>query len=104
MTLNDFLTLVTRGTYLLIAVLALVDFLRHRDRVRGDTALLFIALASIILIGEIARITGLPSRWTTPLTSALLLAHPYLLLRLARYVQPIPKAIWWLALGGMLAS
>ena len=104
MTLNDFLTLVTRGTYLLIAVLALVDFLRRRNRVRGDTALLFIALASIILIGEIARITGLPSRWITPLTSALLLAHPYLLLRLARYVQPIPKAIWRLALGGMLAS
>lgn len=104
MTLSDFLTLVTRGTYLAIAVLTLIDFLRHRDRVRRDTALLFIALASIILIGEIARITGLPLRWTTPLTSALLLAHPYLLLRLARYVQPIPKAIWRLALGGMLAS
>lgn len=104
MTLNDFLTLVTRGTYLLIAVLTLVDFLRYRDRVRGDITLLFVVLAGIILISEIARIMGLPSRWISPLTLVLLLAHPTLLLRLARYVQPIPKAIWWLALGGMLAS
>lgn len=104
MTLNDFLTLVTRGTYLAIAVLTLIDFLRHRDRVRRDTTLLFIALASIILIGEIVRITGLPMRWVTPLISALLMAHPYLLLRLAHYAQPVPQTIRRLALGGTLVS
>ncbi|MBI3286959.1 MAG: hypothetical protein HYZ68_02805 [Chloroflexi bacterium] len=36
MSLNDFLSLITRGTFVLIAVLTLVDFLRRRGWVWAE--------------------------------------------------------------------
>lgn len=104
MSLNDFLSLTTRGTFVLIAVLTLVDFLRHRDRARLDIALAFGALAAIIAIQGMTGITGLQAPWLSTIGALMLLAHPYLLLRLVQHFRPVRRAIVWVALGGMVAS
>ena len=65
MLVTDLLTWITQGSLLLIAVLTWVDFLRHRDRPRLDIALLFGALAAIVLLQRLTSVTGNPARWKT---------------------------------------
>jgi signal transduction histidine kinase len=104
MSINDFLTLATQVTIVLIAALTLVDFLRHRDRSRLDIALLFVALAYIVAVQRINTLVAEPISWLSITTQIALLAHPFLLLRLVAHFRPISAAVYWLALGGMLLS
>jgi signal transduction histidine kinase len=107
MTVNEFLTLATRATLLLIAALTLWSYLRYRGRARLDIALMFGLLAFVILIGPIREAGGIPGladRWLTLAAQIALVAHPYLLLRLVLDFRPVPATIWWIALIGMVGS
>ncbi len=101
---GDFLRLLTEVSFLLIAGLTMIDFLRHRDRTRLDIALMFGALVAIILIGWAARMTDTQARWVSLISALMLLAQPYLLLRLVQHFRPVRRAIRWSAFGGMLVS
>jgi signal transduction histidine kinase len=105
MSLTEFLTLLTRGVFLLLAAVTLLDFLRHRDRTRLDTALVFGTLGFIFLVQTISAFTGAEIRgWLSTVNSILLLAHPYLLLRLVQHFRAIPPVVRWIAIAGMLLS
>ena len=104
MRVEELLTLVTQGTFLLIALLTSVDFLRHRDRTRLDIALMFGALAALIVIQRIPAIIGVQVAWLSTAGAILLLSQPYLLLRLVQHFRHVPRIVELVAVGGMVAS
>ena len=104
MSLPNLLTLTTQAVALLIAFLTFVDFLRHRDQARLDVMLMFGDLAAIVVIQLLTSAAGGAPRWTSLLSSFLLVAHPYLLLRLVQRFRPVPRWLQWFALGGLLIS
>lgn len=104
MTLDDFLTLLTQATLLLIAVLTIIDYLRHRGQGRLDTALLFGAFALNVILPSINSRLETESLWLAKANSIILMAHPYLLLRLVPHFRPVSKRIYWFAIGGLLLS
>jgi signal transduction histidine kinase len=104
MTLDQFLTLLTRGTILLIAALTLADYLRHRDQTRLDITLLFGALAFNVLLPRLTALLHVESLWLTKLNQIILMAHPFLLLRLVAHFRAVSVRFYWFTLGGLLIS
>jgi signal transduction histidine kinase len=107
MTLNEFLTEATQVTLILIAVLTLANFLRYRDQTRLDIALMFAALAYIVVMGDFIAARGTGDRldhWLSLSTQIVLMAHPYLLLRLVLDFRPVPAWVHWFAFVGMILS
>ncbi len=94
----------TRGTFVFVALLSVFDYLRHRDENRLDIALMFLSLATTILIQEGSRLLGLQLRWLSTLGTVSVVAHPFLLLRLVRHFQPVPRGVLAAAAAGMAAS
>ncbi|HWQ15041.1 MAG TPA: ATP-binding protein [Roseiflexaceae bacterium] len=104
MSVLDLLRLVTQGVFVLIAIVTLVDFLRHRDPPRLDIALMFGALSAIIVIQQIRGAIGLEGHWLRLAGTVLLLAQPVLLLRLVQHFRPVPRTIRGIALTSMVVS
>jgi len=100
----DLLNFIVRATFILIAVITIIDFVRYRTRTRLDIALMFSSLGIPIAVGEIVKITHLESRWITALTTVAVVAHPYLLLRLVQQFQRVPRLVVGAALAGMAVS
>lgn len=83
MTADDLLDLVSHAIFLGIFAAALVQAIRRPRRARIDTALLFSDTALIIAVSRLAPLVGLAQdRWVVAFTSSLLMALPYLLVRL----------------------
>lgn len=101
MSVNDLLTRVTQGFFLILGALTLLNLLRHRDQARLDVALVFNALSSVILINLIEEVMGVSAPWLSTLGTMALIAQPYLLLRLVRRFAPIPRLVNLLALAGL---
>ena len=107
MSLDDFLTLATQVTLVLISGLTLANYIRRRDPIRLDIALLFGALAYIVFVQRLRNIPGVNddlNRWLVLSTQIALMAHPYLLLRLVLDFRPVPKRVWAIAFIGMILS
>src|SRR2546423_13887962 len=104
MSTDDLLNLVTQGTLVLIALLTLIDFLRHRDQPHFDIALMFGALASLLVIQAVTRLLSQPVPWLTRTAAIILWAQPYLLLRLVNHFRPVPRLLLGLALAGLAGS
>ncbi|HEY3109653.1 MAG TPA: hypothetical protein VGL23_12915, partial [Chloroflexota bacterium] len=95
---------VTQVVFVLIAVLTAAEFARERGPRSRDAALMFAALAGIIAIQWFTSVTTVQSRWLTVAGSVMILAQPYLLIRLVRHVRAVPSAFARLALAGMVVS
>jgi signal transduction histidine kinase len=104
MMLDVLLTLITQGLYLLIALVSVVNLLRRRDRPRLDIALIFGTLGLIIILQSVGKLAGEAGRWVNVLGSILLVAHPYLILRLVEHFRPISPWLKRVGLGGLLVS
>jgi signal transduction histidine kinase len=104
MRVDDLLQWITQGCLLLIAALTLVDLVRHRDRARIDIALMFGALAAIVLIQGLTAVTRQQAPWLGQFGAILLLAQPYLLLRLVQHFRTVSRAVQLVAIGGMIVS
>jgi K+-sensing histidine kinase KdpD len=104
MSLTDFVTLATRVIYFVLGVLTVVSAVRYRDRPRTDTALMFAAMTVIVIAQQYAVVSGALPQWAGRLTSILLMAHPYLLLRLVEHFRSVPKWLHWAVLAGLIAS
>lgn len=102
MTLADALTLITRLTYALIGLKVLIDLARWRDRNRLNIALLFGTLAIVVLGQKYMTLTGARPLWLVKLNQLLVLAHPYLVLRLVEHFRPVPRLLRRFALVGMI--
>src|SRR5690349_17886875 len=107
MLVTEFFQLLTRVFYVLLAALTVTDYLRHRERMRFDIALVFLALSSSIIISLILGLFGLKPT-DVPIVSKIgqigLISQPYLLLRLVSYFRPLPGKIRWAAIIGWAVS
>ena len=104
MTINQLITYITQGALILIALQTLVDFLRHRDRTRFEVFLLFGGLALIVLAQWLNNALNQSVPLLGRLGSILLVAHPYLLLRLVQHLRHISERFHLAALSGMILS
>ena len=106
-TLAELLQYLTEIFFVLLVIITIVDFVRHRDKVRRDVALLLLSLTTAILLRLVRQITGIAiedAPWMSLVGSLALLAQPYLLVRIVHYFRPVPPLVYRGALGGMLLS
>jgi signal transduction histidine kinase len=104
MTVDQLLTELTRIFFILLTVITTIDYLRHRDEVRRDVALVFLCLSASNIIRLLMIITGIQGDWLTRIGSLALIAQPFLLFRLVGYFRPVPTFIYRVGLAGMVAS
>jgi signal transduction histidine kinase len=104
MRVDDLLQWITQGCLLLIAALTLVDLVRHSDRARIDIALMFGALAAIVLIQGLTTLMRQQAPWLGQFGAILLFAQPYLLLRLVQHFRTVSRMVQLAAIGGMVIS
>ncbi|HEY0581082.1 MAG TPA: response regulator, partial [Chloroflexota bacterium] len=90
--------------YLLLGIAAVGAALRSRERARLDVAILFGALAGTVALQELRLISCsapagcLDVPWSAQLSTVLVLALPYALLRLADDIADVPNWQMWAAL------
>ena len=104
MSATDLISLVVNTAFGLIALATLLDLARHPDRARLDIALLFGSLAVAVVGPAVLKALGLQVAYLSTVTSLLLLAHPFLLLRVVDYFRPLSRRVRWAALAGLAAS
>lgn len=103
MTAYQLITLATQIIIVIIAVLTTLDWLEHREHTRLDVMAMFGGLALLVFTQWATSLWG-PNPWTGLAGGILLLAHPYLLLRLIPHFRPLPRWVMWLAIGGLAVS
>ena len=77
---------------MLLADLMVVQWMRWRDRVSLDICLVFGSLAILLILERPLRLTQIQAPWMRPLGISVLLAHPYLLLRVVSHFRPVSRA------------
>jgi signal transduction histidine kinase len=102
--LQNFLEWFTQGAIVLLAFVVLAQWARWRDLVSFDILLVFGSLAVLLIIERILRLAQIDAAWIPPLGISILLAHPYLLLRVVSHFRPVSPAVSRLALLGMGVS
>jgi signal transduction histidine kinase len=101
----ELVSFLTQAVFVLVFVLVAVPAVRSPSRMRLDTALFFGALAAVILAGRIGPLLG--PGFARPLAIAsvtVLLAMPFLLLRLAADFIKVPMRSVRLAGGGLVLA
>lgn len=93
MLVTEFIAHLSRLTYLLIAVITLADFLRHRDRTRLDIALAFLVPAVNVLVQAYGLLVGPPPPLMSFVSQIMLMAQPHMLLRLVAHFRPVAPRV-----------
>ncbi|QPC81281.1 PAS domain S-box protein [Phototrophicus methaneseepsis] len=101
MSAEDLLSLLTQIVFVTLGISTLVEYLRYRDEARRDTMLAFASIAIPIAISLINRFITLPTELTI-VSAVFLIGHPYFLLRLTKYFQPLPFYLTVIAILGMV--
>ena len=105
MTALELVSLLTQAIYVLIFVLVSWIALRRRTRTSVDIALFFGAIATAIVESRIVTTFGLSQgELTTDIVTLLVIAMPYLLLRLVDDFSDVPAVVTRLAEGGLVLS
>ena len=104
MSLQAFLEWFTQGSIVLLAILMVVQWARWRDRVSLDIFLVFGSLAILLILERALRLTQVQAEWIRPLGISVLLAHPYLLLRVVSHFRPVSRAVRRVATAGLIIS
>ena len=103
------LQVLTQALYVIVFVVAMINAVRHRRRATFDMALLFGAIAIIIVEAPLAAAlhlapNTLPRHFADAFTGSLLMALPYLLLRLVDDFATVPRALLRLGAVGLAAA
>lgn len=104
MTVTELLTHLTRITFVLLFVVTTIDYLRHRDKIRRDVALVFLCLSANTIVLFLVSLVGFRASWLSQVGAVALIAQPYLLLRLVGYFRAVPVVLQRGALLGMVGS
>ncbi len=105
MTVGAALDLLTHVFFVALGVLTIVDFIRHRDGVRRDVALLFCFLALPFFVQLLAILNGQEvSEGANSIAIIGLVLEPYLLLRVARHLRSMPLYMLRAALYALIAT
>ena len=81
-----------------------VQWARWRDRVSLDIFLVFGSLAILLILERALRLTHIQAAWIRPLGISVLLAHPYLLLRVVSHFRPVSRTVQRAAIAGLVVS
>ncbi len=104
MSLQAFLEWFTQGSIVLLAILMVVQWARWRDRVSLDIFLVFGSLAILLILERSLRLADIEAAWIRPLGITVLLAHPYLLLRVVSHFRPASRTFVRAATIGLAVS
>jgi signal transduction histidine kinase len=102
--LQAFLEWFTQGAIVLLAILMVVQWTRWRDRVSLDIFFVFGSLGSLLILERALPLTHIQAAWIRPLGFSVLLAHPYLLLRVISHFRPVSRTVRRAATAGLIAS
>jgi signal transduction histidine kinase len=102
--LQSFLEWFTQGSIVLLAILMVVQWARWRDRVSLDIFLVFGSLGVLLILERSLRLAEIQLAWMRPLGISVLLAHPYLLLRVVSHFRPVSRAFVRAATVGLVVS
>ncbi|BEL11857.1 hypothetical protein Q0Z83_100480 [Actinoplanes sichuanensis] len=89
-------------TFVVLFLRALLGFLRRRDPLRRDVALVFAPFVLVVCIDMARMAQGTLPRWQNAIGAAAILAQPYLTLRLAGRLRSVPRALTAAVLVGYL--
>ena len=95
---------VSQAIFLLVAVLALVDLLVHGGPRRRDVAAMLWSFAAAVLVRWWTTAGGPAPEWIAKAAGVLVVAQPYLLLRVVRHFRPVGRWTMPAALAGLLGS
>ncbi|MEZ4521715.1 MAG: response regulator [Thermomicrobiales bacterium] len=101
---SDLFQFATQGIYTIVFLLALIDFLRHRDLPRFEVLALFTVFALIFDLGDVFDAVGIALPGIDFIVLALLLVQPLIFLRLTTHFREVPTRQWRIALGGVGVS
>ncbi len=104
LSLQTFLEWFTKGAIVVLAILMARQWDGWRDRVSFDIALVFGSLGLLIVVEAALQIAQIDAAWIRPLGVSVLLAHPYLLLRVVSHFRQTSRAAMRAALCGLLVS
>ena len=104
MSLQSFLEWFTQASIVLLAILMVVQWARWRDRVSLDIFLVFGSLAILLILERALRLTAIQAAWIRPLGISVLLAHPYLLLRVVSHFRPVSRTVQRASIAGLVVS
>lgn len=104
MTLSSFINLFIRLTFVLLALLALRDLWRFRNRVRLEIAAMLASLVIAVMAGRIPAPDPAVQRLLQYAVVLALIAHPYLLLRLVHLFRPVSLTVYRIAGLGLVLS
>ena len=93
MPLQTFLEWLTKGSIVLLAIIMMVQWARWRDRVSLDIFLVFGSLAILLILESALPLAHIEAPWIRPLGISVLLAHPYLLMRVVSHVRPVSRTV-----------
>jgi signal transduction histidine kinase len=102
--LQTYLEWFTHASIILLAALMVVQWARWRDRVSLDIFLVFGSLAVSLILERTLRLADVQAEWLRPLSVSVMLAHPYLLLRVVSHFRPISRALRRTAQTGLTIS
>src|SRR5581483_7235062 len=100
----DFLTWFAQGSIIVLAALTLRQWMRWRDRSSLDIVFVFGSLAGLMILEGSMRLASAEPAWLRPLGVSVLLAHPYLLLRVVSHFRPISATFRRLAPVGLVLA
>jgi signal transduction histidine kinase/CheY-like chemotaxis protein len=89
------LTLIAEILFAVIFLRTLVNYVRTRDPLQRDVALVFLPLMTVFVNSVYRQLVEHPSAIGSGIATALLLGQPYLTLRLTARLRPVPG---WLSL------
>lgn len=104
MTALDLIGGLTQATYVVVFLLVLYRTVRQPTPAHVDIAIFFGDTALVILASRLAALLPSPQVWDTVATVVLLMALPYLLLRLVDDFTTVPQVVMRLAELGLAAT
>jgi signal transduction histidine kinase/DNA-binding response OmpR family regulator len=96
----DLTTLFLEGLFGFLFLSTLSQFVRRRDALSRDVMLIFGSMAMLFLLAGVSALVGTLPDWVNGIGIGFLLAQPFLTLRLADRVSPIPR---WVMRGAAFA-
>ena len=86
---------------MVLAILMVLQWVRWRDRASLDIFLAFGSLAVLLILERTLRIAQIEPGWLRPLGISVLLAHPFLLLRIVGHFRPVSRTVRRIAPVGL---
>ena len=105
MSADELLEWATQVAFVVIFLVVAARAARHRSRTNLDIVLLFGDTTLVIVVGRITRVLGIqPGPLLNAATSSLVMALPYLLLRLVDDFSDVPRPVMRVAEVGLVCS